>query len=288
MNKFFCTIYIGILSFTIVKSQAPNFKLYEDSLKTIAPVILNGATDNEKFQANTKFKALLLEVLKKEGSFKYPFDSLVSIGRLQPRDRSFRIFNWNLPKSDGTYVYYGLIQKHNKKTQESELYELHDNSDKISLPEIKMLGHKNWYGAHYYELINQKWMGKTTYTLLGWDGNNRQTTKKVIDVLHFDKIKGPIFGMDVFKGEDEYRHRFIFEYTAQAVMSVKYYKNNKLIVFDNLSSIHEGLAGMPSFKGPDGSYNALRFKRGKWRFIQDYDARNARSLLNTKKYNPPK
>ena len=288
MKIVFVTSCIVFLSFTIGKSQDPNFKLYEDSLKSIAPLILNGATDIEKLQANSQFIELLSKVLEKEGSFKYPFDSLVTIARLQSDAGSFRIFNWNLPKEDGTYLYFGIIQWYNKKSGQTDLFPLKDKSKKINLPEIKKLSNNNWYGAHYYDLAAHKWMGKTTYTLLGWDGNTRQTTKKVVDILYFDKVKGPLFGKDVFEVDGTAKHRVILEYSSLAVMSLKFEKKKKMIVFDNLGSIHEGLPLIPQFNGPDGSYNALRFKRGKWRYIQDYDARNSRSLLNTKKYNPPK
>jgi hypothetical protein len=288
MNKSCTTLCIAFFLLSIGESQSQNFQQYEDSLKLIAPEILNGLTDAEKAKANSKFISLLSEVLKQEGSFKYPFDSLFTIARLQSDVGSFRIFNWNLPKEDGTYLYFGIIQRYNKKSGLSELFLLKDKSNKINLPEIKKLSNNNWYGAHYYDLAAHKWMGKTTYTLLGWDGNTRQTTKKVVDILYFDKVKGPLFGKDVFEVEGTVKHRVIFEYSSMAVMSLKFEKKNKMIVFDNLGSIHEGLAGMPQFNGPDGSYNALRFKRGKWRYIQDYDARNSRSVLNAKKYNPPK
>ena len=110
----------------------------------------------------------------------------------------------------------------------------------------------------------------------------------MVDILYFDKDKGPLFGKEVIELDGQVKHRVVFEYSSVAVMSLKFEKKKKLIVFDNLGSIHEGLAGMPEFNGPDGSYNALYFKRGKWRYIADYDARNSRALVNPQKYNPPK
>ena len=155
--------------------HSQNFQQYEDSLKAIAPRILNGLTDADKLKANSEFIRLLSSVLKQKGSYKYPFDSLITIARLQSEKGAFRIFNWNLPKEDGTYHYFGIIQQYNKKTGGSKLFHLKDKSNKISLPEIKTLSSANWYGAHYYDLSDHKWMGKTIYTLLGWDGHTRQT-----------------------------------------------------------------------------------------------------------------
>ena len=107
--------------------------------------------------------------------------------------------------------------------------------------------------------------------------------------MYLDKNKGPVFGMSVFDmGEKILHNRVTFEYTKQAVMSLKYHSINKTIVFDKIAPLNEELKGMAQFSAPSGKYNAFRYKRGKWHYIEDYNAKNSASFLNQKKYNSPK
>ena len=145
---------------------------------------------------------------------------------------------------------------------------------------------KNWYGALYYKLIPVKSKGKRIYTLLGWDGCSNLTTKKIIDILHFTDAGVPKFGLPMFAIGNQLKSRLIFEYTNMAVMSVKYYSKGKRIIVDHLSAPNASMKGKPEFMAPDGSYDAYRFKKGKWRLEEDYDAKNDKSFTG-EKYNEP-
>ena len=283
-------LYISLIFISLGSDAAKiDFSSYEDSLTELAPLILNASSDKEKQEANLAFTQILKRVLGKPGSYEYPFDKLTSIAVLRSDDNSFRIFNWNLPLSNGRYVYHCIVQLLDKKNKTSLLYDLVDTSKKMKGVKNKTFSHSNWYGAHYYKIIVCKRKGKKYYTLLGWDGNNRITTKKIIDVIYFQKGKGPRFGMGVFDmGEKVPQNRVLFEYTKQSVMSLKYHRAKKTIVFDNIAPLNEELKGMAQFSGPDGKFNAFKYKKGKWTYIEGYDARNSASLLNEKKYNTPK
>jgi len=260
-------------------------KAYEDTLKKLAPKILKSNTENERIEANTKFLKVLLRTLKAEGSYKYPFDSLVTIARLSSDDNVFRIFNWNLPKQDGTFSHFGIIQTYDKSTRSYRLFELQDQSDNILRPEMKELNANNWFGAHYYSIIPNKKKKKRHYILLGWDGNNKITSKKIIDVLHFTKTGEPKFGKAIFEMESATKYRVVFEYTSKAVMMLRYYPGSKAIIYDHLGALNATLKDMPQFQGPDGSYDAFLSKKGKWKHVTDFDARNAIEINN--KYNDP-
>ncbi|MFH1322167.1 MAG: hypothetical protein ABII90_16145 [Bacteroidota bacterium] len=263
---------------------------YEDTLKILSPEILQGKEDREKYNANEKFIRTLERALNIENSFDYPFDSLTTIARLIAPDRSFRIFNWNLPKSDGTFEHFGFIQRYDKKSKTHKLYRLNDKSPDIESPELQVLDNDNWYGAHYYKIILKKRSGKKYYTLLGWDGNDRVTTKKIIDVICFTRNGKLQFGSPIFKMGKTVKKRVIFEYSSQVVISTKYFKDSKMIIFDHLSPSNPELKGQHQFYGPDGSYDALVFKKGKWELLEDIDARNKRESSKDilQKYNKPK
>lgn len=266
------------------------FVAYEDTLKKLAPKILNSKEDREKYNANEKFTETLERALNFENSFDYPFDSLITIARLTAPDKSFRIFNWNLPRHDGTFEYFGFVQAYHKKSKTYKLYRLTDKSPETTSPENQILDYYEWYGAHYYKIILKKQNGKKFYTLLGWDGNDRLTTKKIIDVLYFPRGDRPKFGTPIFNIGKVVKKRMIFEYSSQAMMSLRYDEDKKLITFDHLSPPNPSLEGQYQYYGPDGSYDALKFKKGKWILMEDLDTRNEgkSNKKTSQKYNQPK
>ncbi|MBT4882068.1 MAG: hypothetical protein HON40_05905, partial [Flavobacteriales bacterium] len=104
------TILINILVFLCIsafaqKGNATLFAEYEDTLKVMAHTIMNADTEEAKRTANTAFIENLTEVLQYKKSFKFPFDSLVTTGRVYSPDNTFRIFSWLLKKDNGTYEY---------------------------------------------------------------------------------------------------------------------------------------------------------------------------------------
>ena len=276
----------------LLLAQNTNITLtaFEDTLKKLGPKILKSKEDREKYNANEKFTEILERALNIENSFDYPFDSLITIARLIAPDKSFRIFNWNLPKLDGTFEYFGFIQAYHKRSKTYKLYPLTESLSQITSPEDQILDHDEWYGAHYYKIILRKQNGKKYYTLLGWDGHDRLSSRKIIDVVYFPRGGRPKFGTPIFKMGKVVKKRVIFEYGSQAMMSVRYDEDNKMIVFDHLSPQNPSLEGQYHYYGPDGSYDALKYKKGKWILLKDFDARN-KGKSNKKilqKYNPPK
>jgi hypothetical protein len=292
----------AVLFFSVCGNSQNNEELVkaEDTLKVLGKIILNGESDFIKYDANEKFLTILESALINQNSFDYTFDSLTTIARLVSPDKRFRIFNWNISKTDGTYEYFGFIQAWNKKKKKYILYPLTDNSDKITKPESQNLDNNNWYGAHYYKILYNKSGGKKYYTLLGWDGNDKLTQKKIIDVLVFNSNEKPIFGASIFKYNKKIQKRIIFEYSSTASMSLKYEeqymfsgkwkrrisfnqeeqysltgkKKRKMIIFDRLSPLDQSLDGQYQFYYPETNiFDAFIFRSGKWSLVKDVDAR---------------
>jgi hypothetical protein len=299
LNKINKNIFITfLLLFCVAFSKAQSkevFREAEDSLKVIAPVILRGSDDFVKYHANEQFTSLLEEALLKDKSFNYPFDSLITIARLVSPDNKFRIFNWHLPKKDGTYEYFAFIQAYNNQLKKYDLFKLVDVSDSMQNPEFKSLDYLHWYGAHYYKIIQTKYGGRQYYTLLGWDGNNKESCRKIIEVLSFNSRNKPVFGANFFKldkNEKKGKRRIIFEYSASSSMSLKYEKQftakgkekKKVIVFDRLTPQDPQLKGLYQFYVPEtNTFDAFIFQNGKWVFMKDIDARNNTSKKVHKK-----
>jgi len=281
-----CLFLFTLISLTSFAQKGNNTLIaeYEDTLKVMAHTIMNAETEAEKRLANTAFISNLTEVLQYEKSFKFPFDSLVTIARLSPPDASFRIFNWLLKKDNGAYEYFGIVHYHNKKRKRYEIITLMDNSANIRNPEHADLDATNWYGGLYYQIAYIKKAGRKFYTLLSWDGNDGYSTKKIIDAMYFsgkNKIK---FGLPIFKqNKKESQKRIILEYDSKTSISVKYHNKEQRIVFNHLVPPSKDLAGLEEYYIPEGTFNAYQYNKGKWWLQQDVDIRNQQKVKRIKK-----
>lgn len=252
-----------------------NFNAVQDSLKPLSKVILDiRRTEEERLKSNTAFKNILKRYLEKTDAEKINFDSVPALATLEPEDKSFIIFNWELPHNDGTFTYYAFVLQKNKKTKGFQLTELNDASLSIKRPESAILKANQWFGAHYYKIITVKRKGKNYYCLLGADWNDRLSKKKLMEVLSFEKDGSIRLGAPIINYNKVTLNRLIFEYSSNVSMSLNYDEKSKRIIFDHLSPIEEGLKGQYQFYAPDLSYDALKFKKGKWQHMENIDARN--------------
>lgn len=278
--RFAIKLFFLFLFATPCMAQVEKLAEYQDSLKKLAPIILKGESDEIKQEANERFLTLLKEALNLDPSLNFQFDSLITIARITSLDNKFRIFNWHLPLEDGTYKYFGYIQTNIKKNQ--NIYTLKDKSNETPSPETKILNHSNWFGSHYYKMVPLK---KKKYVLLGWDGNDALTNRKIIEPFSFDNKGFPRFGDRLPDEKNKQQKRVIFTYAQDATMSLKYDENKKIILFDHLSPKEPQLKGQYQFYGPDFSFDAYEYVKGKWMYIKDFDARNERQ--QNKKHNAP-
>jgi hypothetical protein len=245
--------------------------LYEDSLRMLSDTILDGREQGVRQNACYSFIKTLVQALKTEDSFTYPFDSLKRISILYPEDKSFRIFNWQLPLTSGKQRYFGAIQLNNKK--ELQLFPLFDYSDNIKNPQDTLLNNESWYGALYYRILLVKSKGQHYYMLFGWDGNTIRSNKKLLEVLSFTKKGEPIFGAEIFYfGDGSERNnnkRFILEYKEDAQVSINYDDELQMITFDHLIPQDPSTKDLLFTYVPDGSYEAFQWKKGKWVYLDN-------------------
>ena len=270
---------IAIQAQTLQDKDMTYFKKYEDSLSTMQKKVFFSKTDTAKFRANAKFFHLMEEVLLNNLSFYYPFDSLKEVNRLVSPDKKFRLITWSIPNKDGNYFYFGLLQAMHPKTKKYEVYELTDKSNTVKNPETYQSDNTKWFGMLYYSIIPCG----DYYTLLGWDGNDKLISRKFIDVLSFKKDGTPLFGKEVFKMPKKFPKRIMFEFNAQVVMTLRYNQEASSIIFDHLTPKESYLEGQAQFYGPDFSYDAFVFRRGKWEFEEEVNAKNPRSKLDNYK-----
>jgi hypothetical protein len=228
---------------------------------------VDGAKQGERIKALVKYVPLLVKTLKMEGSFDYPFDSLTFMKKLMPEDRTFRLYNWTLKYDDGSFRYYGAIQVNRKDS--FKLIPLRDYREKHdTMLENIVVGPDQWVGALYYSLISEKVKGKTYYTLLGWDGDQYISDKKIIDVLSFDKGK-PVFGAPIFDIKGKIKNRIIFQFSGDATMLLQYVPDYNMITFDKLVPPNQFGEGMFYTYVPDGTYDYFIWQKNRWVFEEE-------------------
>ena len=53
-----------------------------------------------------------------KGSFNYPFENLDNMSILTSPDYKFRIYNWVVPKEDGSFEYFAYLQFYKKRKKD--------------------------------------------------------------------------------------------------------------------------------------------------------------------------
>lgn len=197
------------------------------------------------------------------------FKDIKNLSFLISDDKKVDIITWPVYYSDFTYKYYGFVRYNEPDFGRYIVEKLTDKSESIVNPERQILNTDNWYGAFYYKMIYKKYKKNKIYVLLGWDGNNDLTNRKIVDVFYIDENNEAAFGKEIFNSEDGIKKRLIFEYKEGISMNLSYDKKNEMIVWDHLSPSKPELKGHFEYYGPDLTFDGLLFEKGIWKYIPD-------------------
>lgn len=270
-----------------------------DSLRRLGAVMMGGPTSMARYEASEIFAKTMEGMLRQDCKGKMKFDSINPARVIVSPDKKFRIVTWGIYFPGGKYEYFGLLQILDKG-KGCKIIRLTDKSDETEDPALKLLSEKNWYGAIYYNVIATKHEGRTHYILLGWDGHDFITARKIIEVLSFKGDDRVVFGASIFRKYKDKHLRVIFEHSARASFSLRYEKHllhsvrktkngkkdvvkaHTVIIFDRLSPIDPrtsryaaDLEGQYQFYVPETNiFDGFIFLNGKWVFTKDIDARN--------------
>lgn len=267
---------LAVLFFLATSIDAINPADAEKSIAMLHKQLAGSSSDERSDSISNAMRTLFLELFEQQepsdfpSAFDYPFDQL-QFCKVKSSDNRLRLFNWNQPRLNGTHKYYCFVLVKNPKQLGFTWYELKDNENEPDKIENKFLNADKWMGALYYEIIPMDKKGRgDTYTLLGWDGKDNLTTRKIIDAITIMGSKVRL-GAGLYRLDDGTRKRMIFEYSEEVSMSVKFYPKKKCIVLDHLSPKNPLMTGIYADYGPDGSYDILMMKKGKWELIENAD-----------------
>lgn len=283
--------FIGIVSSYNAQTYITNLDDAEDSLVYLLEKTRAQKNEHDKLMANKVFKEKLKYVLTRNSkSYNFPFETLSKqMSTLKSPDGIFRLFNWNIELNKfGEHKYYCIVMKYDKKKDDYYIIDCKDKSKFARTPEYTQFTEKKWFGALYYKIIPVQKGSRTIYTLLGWDGNDISSNKKLIETMKFSGNSKLKFGDPLFKYDDEkIKRRVIFQYKQDTYMSVKHQKIKKEehIIFDHLSPTSPELEGIRDWYVTDLSFDAFVWRKGKWYYIKDIDARTGKKFKT--KYNSP-
>lgn len=256
-----------------------------DSLRALASVVLGGASEAKRLNADSSFNALLHNFLKTETDFNKPLPLPPSIAVIVPTDRKFRLINWAIPLYHGKYGYRLIMQYYDGKD-----YKQITLIDHSAEPQTEKAIHTGdqWFGALYYKIIEKKYKGKVVYTLLGWNRSAEGFQTKLAEAVTFDeKHNQPTFGARIFPGAN----RYLVKYSSKASLSMRYTAQTlsvrrglfnrlktvteEMIVYDRVNSSDVRFKNDPRFSYPAGNiFDALIWEKGRWVLLRDIDARN--------------
>ncbi len=259
LTFFFVLIIKGLVFSQIEKASDLNFLFIQLS---------NSKDDSIKIKIN---KQIVNEINNKIEEYEH-FEELKNIKglfALLSKDKRVKILTWSIRLSDKTVRYFGVINYYLKETGRYYTEILNQTPQPLNDFENTLYSSENWYGAVYYDIINQRYYGKDYYLLLGYNDNNDFTNLKIIDVLEINAGDYVKFGSQVFNYNNSKPLRLVFEYAERISMNLKYDKDSKLVIWDHLSPSKPELEGHFEYYGPDMTYDALKFEKGIWQYLPD-------------------
>ena len=306
---------ITILSLTLilltvnVQAQSKErMQHYQTKLSALIERVATAPTDNERYLASEDAVGLLASALEEDGSERWQWQLPNYISVLTSPDGLFRIFTWAVVRDDGEFECFGAVQFYNDKEEEWQYQLLNDKSEEIMNREESTLSAGNWFGAVYQDIIQTSAGDRMIYTLLGWNGVDNLTERKIIEPVIM-KNGVPQFGAAVFRRERNLR-RIVLEYTNDAMVQLAYEQQiiqdvkhervkvkgsnryrtvdkvkehkERLIIFDEVEPQVPGMEGLYQYYVPSGVELAYAFIDGKWELRS-----GAQGRLKDKKLNKP-
>jgi hypothetical protein len=276
-----------LISFFCARGQSHNYSRIDslslDSLhdleirlEGLGRNMITSTDEDERLSSSYHFVKAFVKALRIRNSYFYNFDTIKNISVLTAPDNTFRIITWNLALNNETFRNYGVIQlnpDYMKKLKDTtnlrSYYPLIDKSEKIKNVLDTTVTNEHWFGALYYKIEAVTFKKQTYYMLLGWDGNNALSNKKLVEVLYFEN-NTPMFGSPIFDLKDNrYKKplsRLVFEFNNSANMVLRFEPAKKILVQENVAPTRPQDHGHPETYVPDGSYDFYKFnkKTGHW------------------------
>ena len=249
-----------------------------ETLERLFGRLITEREDFVRLSINDSIKVIVEEVVMEDSIFNFNFTNVRFLGQITSTDSIIKVVSWNLNLRNEPGKYFCYVIKRNEPDKPNSIYKLTTDYSLTDVSKFTIYSQEDWYGALYYEvrptIINEE----KRWIALGINYSNPLITKKMIDVISFNSDEEIEFGVPIFAFSDELINREVFQYSADAAMTLRFFDYNT-IVFDHLVPFAPEFADKMEYYGPDFSHDAYIFENGVWNFKLDIDARNEERTL---------
>lgn len=294
----------GILAGSASGQDKGRMAAHEQRLAALLERVASAPTDNERYLASEEAVDALRDALDERGSERWKWHLPQSASVLTSPDGRLRLFSWAVVRDNGEYECFGAVQYYNERTETYEHQVLHDKSEEIMNREESLLSADDWLGAIYQDIIQTTAGDRTYYTLLGWNGVDNLTDRRIIEPVI---MRGgvPQFGAAVFRRERNLR-RVVLEYRGDAAVQMAWEEQTvrqvtrervrekgryrtverskeskeKVIIFDQVEPQVPGMEGLFQYYVPSGLELAYAWVDGKWELRHGVEGRLTDKKLN--------
>jgi hypothetical protein len=269
--RFFSIIVFLVISTGIVKCQVSETDAPQ-VLEDLFNRLVDNYNDKDRIQINDSIIMIIDSYVKSDSALTQKFTNLRFLGQIVSPDSLLKIISWNLILENEPSRYYCYFirkedpGKHNKVFKLSTTY----NGNKIETDTIYT--GKNWYGALYYDIRPYIIGNRHYWILLGIDYGNASVTRKVIEVLSFSPDDSVIFGRKWFASGEEIKYREVFEYSSEAMMTLRFGSEGS-VIFDHLVPFSPSYLNNHQYYGPDYSLDGYYFENDLWKLKINVDVK---------------
>ncbi len=276
-KKVLCLLLFLGLSFQMMKGQ--NIPLNVSmNLEKLFGRLLTVNEDSVRITVNDSIMSIVDSYVRSDTIFTHRFKNVRFLGQITSPDSIIKIVTWNLYLRNQPGRYYLYMVRKYPETSSRKVYRLFAEYDSSAILTDTIYRDFNWYGALYYDIRPQVINGKACWVLLGIDYGNFNITRKVIEIISFDRDDNIQFGLKSFLSDEKIINRIVFEYSATATMTLRF-EGDDSVIFDHLVPFSPELANKRQYYGPHYSNDAYVLENGLWKFKLNVDARN---VENTK------
>lgn len=261
-----------LLSAGVAESQIPE-KDISTKLEELFDRLVGNYNDNERISINDSIRLILDDYVKSDSVFTHRFTNLRYLGQIMSPDSLIKIVTWNLVLENQPGKYYCYFVSKQDQGKNNKIYRLSTIYNEKPVRTDTTYSESDWYGALYYDLKPFIIDNNKCWVLLGIDYGNVNISRKIIEVLTFDRDGTIAFGKKWFDSGKDISFRAVFEYASNAMMSLRFRSDNS-IVFDHLVPFSPSKKDDREFYGPDYSFDAYNYKDGMWKLLIDVDVRN--------------
>lgn len=271
-NSFLYLIILLTVSTAISNGQTP----VNDTpvvLEKLFHRLVTKYEDSDRIRINDSVSTIIDSYVRSDTIINHNFKKLRYLGQITSPDSLLKIVTWNLVLEGGHSRYFCYLVRKQENGAENRIYRLSTVYNENEIRTDTTYDVQHWYGALYYDIKPYVIDYKKFWLVLGIDYGNPFITRKIIDVLSFGPDDSLVFGQKWFDDGERKKFRDIFEYSSNAIMSLKF-ESDSSIVFDHLVPLAPNLKDDRQYYGPDYSSDGYYLKDGTWRLAINIDARN--------------